>query len=62
MSEIKIGSQWESIDGYVVRVDFVKNDFALVVWSSKYKDERLGEITLATCKENFIKDFKEVIS
>jgi hypothetical protein len=62
MSKIEIGSQWQSIDGYVVSVDFAKNDFALVVWTYKHEDQRLGEITLATRKEDFIKDFKKIIS
>ena len=62
MSKIEIGSQWQSIDGCVVSVDFAKNNFALVIWTYKHEDERLGEVTLATRKEDFIKDFKEIIS
>jgi len=55
MLEIKIGSEWQSIDGKVVTVDFVKNN--LVVWTYEFNDR---EITLSTNKEFFIKDFKEL--
>ena len=55
-SKIKIGSEWQSIDGKVVTVDFVKND--LVVWTYEFNDRE--QITLSTKKEFFIKDFKEL--
>jgi hypothetical protein len=56
MLEIKIGSEWQSIDGKVVTVDFVKNN--LVVWTYEFNDRE--QITLSTNKEFFIKDFKEL--
>lgn len=57
---IKIGSKWQSIDGKVVTIDFVKNH--LVVWTHKNEHERLRETTFATRDEYFLKDFKEIIS
>jgi hypothetical protein len=56
MLEIKIGSEWQSIDGKVVTIDFVKNN--LVVWTYEFNDRE--QITLSTKKEFFIKDFKEL--
>lgn len=55
-SKIEIGSQWQSIDGKVVTIDFVKNN--LVVWTYEFNDRE--QITLSTHKESFIKDFKEI--
>ena len=54
--EIEIGSHWQSIDGKVITIDFVKND--LVVWTYEFNDRE--QITLSTNKEIFIKDFKEL--
>jgi len=56
MSIIKIGSEWQSIDGKIVTVDFVKNH--LVVWTYEFNDRE--QITLSINKEIFIKDFKEL--
>jgi hypothetical protein len=56
MLEIKIGSEWQSIDGKVVTIDFVKNN--LVVWTYEFNDRE--QITFSTKKEFFIKDFKEL--
>ena len=56
MSVIKIGSQWQSIDGKVVTINFVKND--LIVWTYEFNDRE--QITFSTKKEFFIKDFKEL--
>jgi hypothetical protein len=56
MQKIEIGSEWQSIDGKVVTIDFVKND--LVVWTYEFNDRE--QITLSTHKEIFIKDFKEL--
>jgi hypothetical protein len=56
MEKIEIGSQWQSIDGKVVTIDFVKNN--LVVWTYEFNDRE--QITLSTNKESFIKDFKEI--
>jgi len=56
MSVIEIGSEWQSIDGKVVKIDFIKND--LVVWTYEFNDRE--QITLSTKKEFFIKDFKEL--
>jgi len=58
MSVIEIGSEWQSIDGKVVTIDFVKNN--LVVWTYEFNDRRLQQITFSTFKEFFIKDFKEL--
>jgi len=58
MSVIEIGSQWQSIDGKVVTIDFVKNN--LVVWTYEFNDRHLQQITFSTFKEFFIKDFKEL--
>ena len=55
-SKIEIGSEWQSIDGKVVKIDFVKND--LIVWTYEFNDRE--QITLSTHKEIFIKDFKEL--
>jgi hypothetical protein len=54
--EIEIGSEWQSIDGKVVTIDFVKNN--LVVWTYEFNDRE--QITFSTKKEFFIKDFKEL--
>jgi hypothetical protein len=56
MQKIKIGSEWQSIDGKVVTIDFVKNN--LVVWTYEFNDRE--QITLSSNKEFFIKDFKEL--
>jgi len=56
MLEIEIGSEWQSIDGKVVTIDFVKNK--LVVWTYEFNDRE--QITFSTKKEFFIKDFKEI--
>jgi len=53
---IEIGSEWKSIDGKVVTIDFVKNN--LVVWTYEFNDRE--QITFSTKKEIFIKDFKEL--
>jgi hypothetical protein len=58
MQKIEIGSEWQSIDGKVVTIDFVKNN--LVVWTYEFNDRRLQQITFSTFKEFFIKDFKEL--
>jgi len=55
-SVIKIGSEWQSIDGKIVTIDFIKND--LVVWTYEFNDRE--QITLSINKEIFIKDFKEL--
>jgi hypothetical protein len=55
-AEIEIGSRWQSIDGKVVTIDFVKNN--LVVWTYEFNDRE--QITFSTKKEFFIKDFKEL--
>jgi hypothetical protein len=54
--EIEIGSEWQSIDGKVVKIDFIKNN--LVVWTYEFNDRE--QITFSTKKEFFIKDFKEL--
>lgn len=55
-SKIEIGSQWQSIDGRIVTVDFVKNN--LVVWTYQFNDRE--QITLSSHKDYFLKDFKEL--
>jgi len=52
-SVIKIGSEWQSIDGKVVTVNFVKND--LIVWTYEFNDRE--QITLSTNKQIFYQRF-----